>query len=545
MTTSGALDRGRSSFAGAAWADAYAQLSAADRESALEPRDLERLAVAAYLIGRDQESFGTWERAHHELVGRADDVGAARCAFWLAFGLLNKGETARGGGWLARAGRLLDDGRHDCAERGYLVVAAAHQRVVDGDSAGGYALGRQAVEIGERFGDADLMTLARHEQGRALIGQGKPAEGVALLDEMMVAVTAGEVSPVVAGAVYCGVIEACHEIFDLRRAGEWSVALTRWCEAQPDLEPYRGQCLVHRAEIMQLHGAWPDAIDEVRRACEHFERRSDDPAAGAAFYQWGELLRLRGSFAEAEEFYRRASHQGREPQPGLALLRLAQGRVDAAVAAIRRVAGETRDRASRARALAAYVEIVLGAEDAGAARVAADELAGIAAESGVPMLRGMAAHAEGAVLLAEGDARAALVALRSAWAAWRELGVPHESARVRVLIGLACRRLGDEDGAAMELDAARWIFQQLGSTPDLARVEALSDRAVPAPPGGLTAREAEVLKLVATGVTNRSIAGELFLSEKTVARHVSNILGKLGLPSRAAATAYAYEHGLV
>jgi DNA-binding CsgD family transcriptional regulator len=295
---------------------------------------------------------------------------------------------------------------------------------------------------------------------------------------------------------------------------------------------------------MELHGAWADALDAAELACERLLRRPQ-PAVGAAFYRQGELHRLCGALALAEDAYHQASRWGREPQPGLARLRLIEGQVDAAEAAIHRATDETQGRLARSRLLPALVEIMFAAGDARAARAAADELSEIAEDFDAPLLRALAAHAQGAVLLLESDARAALGALRHAWAAWQELEVPYEAARVRVLIGLACRQLGDEDTALMELDAARWVFEQLGAAPDLARAQTLSRKARAKPPGGLTARELEVLRLVATGKTNRSIAVDLFLSEKTVARHVSNIFTKLGLSSRAAATGYAYEHDLV
>jgi DNA-binding CsgD family transcriptional regulator/tetratricopeptide (TPR) repeat protein len=536
-----ALDRGREFFGRLAWGDAFAELSAADREGPLALEDLERLAVAAYLVGADADSDAVWLRAHQECLRLGDVVRAARCAGWLAQGLLLRGEMARGGGWLARAQRLLDEAHHDGVERGYLLLPVALQSF-DQDPAAAYAAFERAASIGARFGDEDLTAYSRTGQGRALIRVGETADGVALLDEVMVAVTAGEVSPIFAGFVYCAVIEACQEIFDLRRAQEWTEALTQWCESQPGLVAYRGQCLVYRAEIMRLHGAWGEAANEAKRACERLAGR---PPVGMAFYQQAEVHRLRGDFAEAENAYRQAGQWGREPQPGLAMLRLAQGQVDAAALAIRRVADETDVRVARSQVLAAFVEIMVAAHDLGAARAAAEELAELADELGAPLLHAVSGYATGAVLVGEGDARAALVVLRRAWAAWQEVDAPYEAARVRVLIGLVCQELGDHDTGAVELDAARSVFRQLGAAPDLAQVEALSPTVRSQAPMGLTGRELEVLALVATGKSNREIAATLVISEHTVARHVQNILAKLGVSSRTAASAFAFEHDLV
>ena len=537
-----ALDRGRESFRRQAWADAYAQMSAADRDAPLEVADLEMLAAAAALAGDDPASADAWIRAHQEYMRAGNPARAVRCAFWLVLGLMLRGELAPAAGWLARGQRLAGDvqGR---AEEGCLLLGDAVQLMFAGDAEGANSLYSRAAEIGVRFGDPDVTAMARLGEGQTAIMLGRTADGLTLLDEAMVAVTADEASATMTGLVYCAVIETCQEIFDVRRAREWTTALSRWCDSQPELVPYRGQCLVHRAEILELQGDWPDAIDEAQRACERLAE-PPHPALGRAFYRRGELQRLRGEYDAADQSYREASRYGQSPHPGLALLRYAQGQIDSAATAIRQALSEAQDRISRSTLLGASVEIALAANNVHAARTAADELASTAAEFGAPLLDALSDHAHGAVLLAEGDAVAALEPLRRACTRLQELDTPYDVARVRVHIGLSYRGLGDIDTAEMELDAARAAFERLGAAPDLARVEELTGTAAHETAGGLTPREVEVLRLVATGKTNRVIAGDLFLSEKTVARHVSNIFTKLGVSSRSAATAYAYQHEL-
>ncbi|HEX6675510.1 MAG TPA: response regulator transcription factor [Actinomycetes bacterium] len=503
------------------------------------------LATAAYLLGRVEDCLRALQRAHQRYAEGGELRRAAWCAGWLAFHLSIRGDLAQASGWVARANRLLEHERQECAEHGWLLMLVTFQQLMVGAYPEARAAAAQAAAIGDRTGDADLVAFARCLEGRALIYEGRMREGLALLDETMVAVVAGELSPLVAGTVYCSVIEACQELSELRRASEWTAALTAWCGKQQGMVTFTGQCLVHRAEILHLHGAWPEAVEEAKQALERFADAADGYAAGAAWYQQAEAYRVLGEFAAAEDAYREASRWGREPQPGLALLRLAEGRHDAAVAAIQRVVAETTERLMRAKLLPAQVEIMLAAGDARSARDAFDELSGIASAYDTPALRAMADHAQGAVLLAEGDARAALVALRGALRRWRELEAPYEAARVRVLVGLGCRALGDEEAAAMELDAARTVLARLGAVPDLARLEGLAHGDAPARAHGLTSRELQVLRLLATGKTNRTIAAELFVVEKTVDRHVSNIFVKLGVSSRAAATAYAYQHRLL
>ena len=538
--SAGAVDHGKSGSADQTWPQLYTEMSTADRAVPLGPADLERLAVAAHMVGMDGDCVEAWSRAYRLRADRGEIMRAARCAFWVSFELLNRGDFAAAGGWVARCGRLLDEFGQDCVEHAYLSLAKAFPLTVGGDVDAGLASFRRAAELGERFGDEDVLALARNGTGRSLIRLGRGTEGVAVLDEAMLSVVGGEVSPVVAGTVYCSVIEACQEVLDLRRAREWTASLRSWCDSQPGTVPYRGKCLVYRCDVLQRHGDWQEAMSEALRACELLATPTPQAALGMAHYQCGELLRLRGDVAAAGEQYRLASRYGKDPQPGLALLRLAQGEHAAARSTVTRALAEARFPGDRAALLAPAVEILLASRDSGAADEAARELGDIAADLDKPVLHGWARYAAGMVRLGTDDARLALHELRQAEGIWRELDMPYEAARTRAAIGTACRQVGDIDTAELELSAAADVFTRLGAASDLA---GLHDELNP--PDGLTARELEVIRLLATGMTNRAIADTLVISEKTVATHVGNIFTKLGVTSRAAATAYAYEHRLV
>jgi len=539
------LEEARARFEQRAWEDAFQSFARADRATPLGCDDLELLAWSAALTGRDKETLETLERLHHNLIDEGQCLRAARAAFWIALRLFALHNPGHANGWLVRAARIVEREGGDSAEQGYLLLPVAQHHLGAGQDEAAHDVAARAAAIGERFEEADLIGFARQQQGRALLRQGHVDRGLALLDEAMVAVTSGELSPVMAGLVYCSVIASCQQVYALDRAHEWTSALAAWCQEQPQLVTFTGPCLMHRAEVMQLHGAWEEAIDESLRACERLSSDTDPEALGDARYQQGEIHRLRGELTEAEDAYRSASQVGREPQPGLALLRLQQGRMEEAIGTIRRVLDTTPATWRRAGLLPACVEILLAGGDLEGAREACVELAHLAETFDTKILRAMASHARGAVLLAESDAGGAVTPLRDAFHVWQEVGAPYLAARIRVLVGRACRALGDEDGAALELSAARDVFEQLGAAPDIAKLQAERQDSARSNDHGLSRRELQVLQMVASGKTNKAIAAELCLSERTVDRHVSNIFVKTDVSTRAAATAFAYEHDLV
>ena len=541
-----AVAQGRAALASGAWSEAYARLAAADALTPLEPEDLDRLASAAFLVGQDAASVQFRTRAHNAFLERDQPKRAAASAFWLAFTMLdNPAFRAQAAGWLARAQRLVDELGQPCVEQGWLLCGAARQMAARAEFGAANAAFAQAAAIGTQFGDKDLLTMARHGQGRSLLAMNHVDAGLALLDEVMVAIAGGEIAPIITGALYCSVINACTDLFDLRRAHEWTAALDGWCGAHPDIVPFRGYCLIHRSQLKQHHGAWDDALTEARRACERLTDSAGRPEAGAAYYQLGELYRLRGEFAKADDAYRLASQVGHRPQPGLALLRASQDQIDAADAAIRLALQERSDRPTRIQLLRAAVAIALDRHDAAAAHTHAAELEEWATRLQAPYVTAVACHAWGEVLLADAQPLAALERLRAAASGWSDLDAPYHHARTRALIAQAYGQLGDAEGSRLEFEAALDVFERLGAAPDAARVATWLGSAPIPTSTALTGRELEVLRLIATGVTNRAIASRLGISDKTVARHISNIFTKLDLPSRAAATAYAYEHKLV
>jgi DNA-binding NarL/FixJ family response regulator len=536
------LHRAREAYERREWVAAYRALSDLD-DTHLQADDFAALAITAFLLGHRNDCVQALQRAYQAELEENDTVGAVRAAYWLAMTLWQGGEAAISNGWLARGERLLERVDEDVVERGYLLERATFGHIANGQFAEAAAAAPRVTEYGRRFGDPDLTAMGLHIEGRMTIFSGQVADGLRLLDEAMVWVLAGEVSPILSGVIYCSCVEACQQISDFGRMGEWTHALTIWCDSQPGLVAFTGQCAVHRGQLMRLHGAYRDAISELEHAAGRYAAAGGSPAVGQAHYERGEALRIRGEYDAAEAAYTEAAEYGHPAQPGRALLWLARGRPDAASAAIHRVVAEVQDPVHRSQMLPTAVEVLVEVGEIEDAASLADQLCGFGSTFGCTALQAAGEYARASVAIARAEAEDALAAARSGADAWARLSAPYEVARCRVLIGRALRLLGDAESAVADLAEARRAFAGLGAAPAEHDVTVLLGDA--RAPGGLSPREIEVLRLVSAGKSNPEIAAALVLSEKTVARHLSNIFAKLDVRSRTAAAAFAFEHHLV
>lgn len=527
------------------WTDSYFRLLKSDRNAPVYIQKLETLGLAAYMTGRNEEAIEIMERSHKAYMDQHKIQRGIRCAFWLGLMLMNSGEKARSNGWIARIERLLDDLGYECPENGLILIPTGLNALYSGDVKKAQKVFSKAVNIGEQFDDIDLIALARLGLGQALIKLGNIDMGIKLLDETMITVQTEEVYPVVTGIVYCAVIEACHKVWDMQRAREWTAVLTKWLETHSDIVPFRGQCLIRRAQIIQFHGDWDEALKETNEACTLLTRPPGEPAAGEAFYRKAELLRLLGKFDEAEECYHEAAKWNRKPQPGLALLRLAQGQDDTAEISIRNILQETKDLQKRAELLPALVHIMYSLKKNSEVHELTKELCVVADQLNSPYLHAITFHYQGTTLLAEGNHQSALKHLQKSLKIWNSLDLPYESAHTRELKGLVYRELKDRDNSKIEFLAAQWIFEQLQAQPDLKRINRFLNNKDHYDNHGLSLRELQVLQHVAAGMTNKSVAGELFISERTVDRHMSNIFTKLNVSSRVEATTLAIKKKLL
>lgn len=536
------IDAARTAYSRNAWADATELFLRADAEAALDPPDLEALAWAAAIAARDAEMLAALERlyAHHE--AEADHENCARAAFWCGLRNMMIGEVGLGSGWLQRAAKHAEATPPDCVQRGYLILPQVFMHRGKGDYEAAINAADRALAFGERTAEADLVALAGSLKGGILFRLGRIDEGYGPIDEAMLLANGGRLSPVVSGVVYCEIVGSCCRVLEMVRAREWTAILDEWCRRNPQARAFNGVCQVHRAEVLQLEGNWAEAYAEAERAGEGLNGTTEQTAMATAAYRRGEILRLRGRVDEAEAEYRLAGKIAIDPQPGLALLRLAQGRADEAAAMIRRAIETAPDMPRKTVLLPAGIEISIACGDLGSAADLCAEMTEIATCFGTEGLARVADQGCGALALARGDAAGAVASLARARQYWSGFGAPYLVARLRVDIARGCTELGDIESAAMELEAAERTFRELGAEPDLARLRTLrGDRTA----GSLTAREREVLALLADGRSNREIAADLGLSPKTVNRHVENIFNKLGVSSRAAAVAKGLKSGTI
>jgi ATP/maltotriose-dependent transcriptional regulator MalT len=509
--------------------------------TSLTGAELDELGESLFWLDRPDESIAVLGRAFNAHVGEGDRAGAAMAAWQLFYDHALVGEMALANGWLERARR---EAAHveGSVTAGFLAIAESDASTGAGALEDAVTFAERAVELGRATGHADLTAMALQAKGRALVACGQQDDGIAALDEAMVAVVNGELTPLFTGWVYCNALSTCHALADLTRAIQWSESAMRWCDDLREGRLYPGICRLHVVELATLRGKWEAATLMAQQACE--ELTSHDPRyAGEAHYLMGDLHRMAGDLDLAEEAFTRAHQLGRVPQPGLARVRLAQGRLAAAVNGLQLAlesAPPSPVRLTELRAALAEAHLAVGDVDAAAATV--EQMTDALPEAASLFLGAVTRSTEAQVLLARGDARAACRRAGEAVDQLRALGLPYDEARAREVRGAAAQVINEPDTAQLELTTASEIFQRLGAEPDARRVAALLGDAPPSP---LSPREIEVLRLVARGGTNKEVAGELLVSEHTVARHLSNIYTKLGIGSRSAATAFAYEHSLV
>lgn len=522
------------------WMARFQELSG--RRDALAPDELDELGLAAWLIGREQDCEQAWIDAQQAHLTLGDADAAMRCVFWLGFTLFEGGNPVKGGAWMSRLFEL--HAGHPSARADAIVAACELFRAYsEGRLEDSLTRGETAVALARETGEAELEVLTTMGLGRALVHSGRLAEGFARMDAVMLAITTGVASDRVAGPAFCAVIASCLDRWDVERAQVWIRDLNDWCDAQQGLSPFRGDCSVNRAAVMRLGGEWEEAEAMLTELCEHARRRE---TLENAFYWLGDLRRLTGRADEADAAYHHAAELGREVQPGLGLLRRDTGHPGAARAGVSRALESSPPPGTRAELLAAQVDLETDGADLDVAQRASAGLRKLGDALDTPYLRALADRATAQVMIASDAADQALPLLRASWSTWRQLDAGYDAAITRIHLGRASRALGDEDAAQLEFDAARTALTALGAVPDLARLERIAGQAdAVRDDGGLSRRELEVLRLIARGESNRQIAADLFLSERTVARHVSNILTKLGLPNRTAATNFAFEHGLV
>jgi DNA-binding NarL/FixJ family response regulator len=537
-----AVQRARAAARRRSWAEARSVLQSLDQAS-LVAEDIELMADCEWWLCHLDESITTRQRAYQAYVASGDHPRAAYNAWFVAYDYFSKGEGSIGAGWLARAQRHLAT-HPECLEHAYLAIAEAHSAEGEGNWEDACGFSRRALLIAEKFGNRDVATVALQTLGRELIALGDVPQGVGLLDEAMTSVVGGELGDFCTGWVYCGALIACLEVGEVGRAADWSDAAQKWCDSLAASTPYNGLCRTYKVAVLSLRGNYVEAERDARRATAELAAFVPQ-AVSAAWYEIGEIRRRLGDLTAAEEAFTRAHEMGADPQPGLALVRLAQGRLDAAAAGLRTSLSSTvGNRLARTRLLAAQLQVALAQKDLSAAEVAKAELLSIAADYGSSFVRAHAEMAAGLVALAHDDHAQALDRLQRAWREWSTLRLPYEGALTRLLLAEAARAAGDDERAKLEMRAARDALRQTGASLEIHGLINVVVGRRPLP-GGLSRREAQVLSLVASGKTNRQIGAELVISEHTVARHVSNILTKLDLSSRAAATAFAVENGLV